>query len=513
MGRGLDRWPGRRGALACGVLVACASVALTLGIAALSASSAPSFAAPRSYPTGSEPYSVAIGDLNGDGKPELVTANGRYETNTISVLANRGDGTFRAKLDYATGLGPESVAIGDLNGDGKAELATANVAANSVSLFFNRGDGTFQAKRDYATGSGPFSVAIGDLNGDGKPDLATANANNGGAGTVSVLLNRGDGSFGTKVDYATGRFPTSVAVGDLNGDGRPELATANADANSVSVFLNRGDATFQAKRDYTTGLGPDSVVIGDLNGDGKPELATANGAANSISVLLNRGDGSFQAKLDYRTGHGPSSVAIGDLNGNGKPDLATANNDASSVSVLLSRGDGSFQAKVDYRTGREPYSVDSVLIGDLNGDGAPDLATANEDADAVSVLTNTGGGSFQPTLDYRTGRQPFSVATFSVAIGDLNGDGKQDLATANHDTNSVSVLLNTPGLCTVQEVRRRALPTAKRTIARANCRVGKIRRAYSTLKRGRVISQKPKPGTVLPKRGKVNLVVSRGRKR
>jgi hypothetical protein len=457
MGRGLDRWPGRRGALACGVLVACASVALTLGIAALSASSAPSFAAPRSYPTGSEPYSVAIGDLNGDGKPELVTANGRYETNTISVLANRGDGTFRAKLDYATGLGPESVAIGDLNGDGKAELATANVAANSVSLFFNRGDGTFQAKRDYATGSGPFSVAIGDLNGDGKPDLATANANNGGAGTVSVLLNRGDGSFGTKVDYATGRFPTSVAVGDLNGDGRPELATANADANSVSVFLNRGDATFQAKRDYTTGLGPDSVVIGDLNGDGKPELATANGAANSISVLLNRGDGSFQASLDYATGSGPFSVAIGDLNGDGRLDLATAHGGANSVSVLLNMSDGSFQADRDYATARSPVSV---------------------------------------------------------AIGDLNGDGKPELATANREANSVSVLINATGLCTVPDVKWKMLRAAKRTMARADCRVGKIRRAYSkTVKRGRVISQKPEPGTVLPTLGKVSLVVSRGRKR
>ena len=124
------------------------------------------------------------------------------------------------------------------------------------------------------------------------------------------------------------------------------------------------------------------------------------------------------------------------------------------------------------------------------------------------MLLNRGDGSFQAKLDYRTGRGPDSVA-----IGDLNGDGKPDLATANA-ANTVSVLLNTPGLCTVQNVKGKTLPAAKRTIARANCRVGKIRRAYSkTVKRGRVISQKPKPGTVLPGGGKVNLVVSRGRKR
>jgi hypothetical protein len=258
-----------------------------------------------------------------------------------------------------------------------------------------------------------------------------------------------------------------------------------------------------------TGALPVSVAIGDLNGDGKPDLATANPDPNAVSVLVNRGDGSFQAKLDYETGNRPRSVAIGDLNGDDKPDLATANFDSGNgktVSVLLNRGDGSFQAKLDYATGLGPASV---AIGDLNGDGKPDLATGNPDEYAVSVLVNRGDGGFQAKLDYATGRGPASVA-----IGDLNGDDKPDLATANSDDETVSVLLNTPGLCTVQDVKAKTLPTAKRTIVRGNCRVGKIRRAYSTrVKRGRVISQKPKPGRVLPKRGKVNLVVSRGRKR
>jgi hypothetical protein len=175
--------------------------------------------------------------------------------------------------------------------------------------------------------------------------------------------------------------------------------------------------------------------------------------------------------------------------------------------VLVNRGDGSFQAKLDYGTGLRSWSV---AISDLNGDRKPDLATANPFANTVSVLVNRGDGSFQAKLDYGTGLRPWSVA-----IGDLNGDGKPDLATANYYApGTVSVFANTPGLCTAQDVKRQTLPAAKRTIAHANCRVGKIRRAYSkSVKKGRVVSQRPKPGTVLPNRGKVNLVVSRGPRR
>jgi FG-GAP-like repeat/PASTA domain/FG-GAP repeat len=409
------------------------------------ADSAPSFAPSKNYVTGGSPNSVAIGDLNSDGTPDLVTAN----QNTVSVLLNRGDGRFQPKRDYGT-VGSGSVAIGDLNGDGAPDLATAG-----VYVLLNRGDGSFQAKRDYATG-GASSVAIGDLNGDGKPDLVAARrcfpcARSG----VSVLLNRGDGSFQTSLDYPTDDFGSdSVAIGDLNGDGAPDLATANDLGYSVSVLLNRGDGSFQPKRDFEYGSRPRSVAIGDLNGDGKLDLATANRGRyhDSVSVLLNRGNGSLRATRDYFAGYSESySVAIGDLNGDGKPDLT--------------------------------------------------LATGN-----VSVLVNRGAGRFRPKLDYRTGGFPQSVA-----IGDLNGDGKPDLVAANL-ADTVSVLLNRPGLCTVQNVLRRTLPVATRTIARANCRVGKIRRAYSKRgKKGRVISQKPKFGAVLRSGGRVTLVVSRGR--
>ena len=180
-------------------------------------------------------------------------------------------------------------------------------------------------------------------------------------------------------------------------------------------------------------------------------------------------------------------------------------NGSASVSVLLNRGDGSFRKARAYTTG-DPTSV---AIGDLNGDRKLDLVTTNDSANTVSVLVNRGDGSFQANLDYSAGPHPYSVA-----IGDLNGDRKLDLVTANPGPHTVSVLINRPGLCTVQNVKGQTLPMARRTIPRANCRVGRIRGAYSkTVARGRVISELPKAGAVLPGGGKVNLVVSLGRKR
>jgi len=224
------------------------------------------------------------------------------------------------------------------------------------------------------------------------------------------------------------------------------------------------------------------------------------------------------AARSYETGRGPASVAIGDLNGDGMPDLVTANywasaekppTGANTVSVLLNRGAGRFRAKRDYRTGHGPVSV---AIADLDGDGKADVATANAGPDdlpaiSVSVLLNNGDATFQPKLDYKTGGSPLSVA-----VGDLNNDREPDLATAN-GTTAVSVLIDTPGLCAVQDVRRKKLPAATLTLARVNCQIGMIRRAYSRFTRkGRVISQKPRFGAVLPGGRRVNLVVSRGRR-
>ncbi len=246
--------------------------------------------------------------------------------------------TFGTAVTYGVGSGPMSVAIGDLNGDGEADLAVANWGGgngDTVSVLLNEGSGTFGTAVTYGVGSGPASVAIGDLNGDGKADLAVAN---GGSATVSVLLNEGSGRFGTAVTYGVGSGPNSVAIGDLNGDGKADLAVANSGDNTVSVLLNEGSGRFGTAVTYGVGSGPFSVAIGDLNGDGKADLAVANFGGTTVSVLLNEGSGVFGTAVTYGVGINPNSVAIGDLNGDGKADLAVANyggGSGTTVSVLL----------------------------------------------------------------------------------------------------------------------------------------------------------------------------------
>ena len=243
------------------------------------------------------------------------------------------------------------------------------------------------------------------------------------------------------------------------------------------------------------------------------DLVNANDE-NTVSVLLNKGNGSFRARREYRTGPGTFDVGIADLNLDGKLDVVTTNlnpsDDRPTVSVLLNRGGGRFRTRREYRT----LWISALAIGDLNSDGKPDLGVGSS-VGFVSVLLNRGDGRFQAKLDYRVEAKLkyLSSAGGSVAIGDLNGDGKVDLATSNGDNDTVSALINTPGLCNVQDVRRMTLPLSRRTLARVNCDVGEVSSDYSeAFKRGLVIRQKPAPGAVRPNASKVDLVVSLGRK-
>jgi hypothetical protein len=301
-------------------------------------------------------------------------------------------------------------------------LGLAPAAASAAS---------FTAEGPYAVNAHPESLAAGDLNRDGIPDVAVAD---GASAKVSVLLGNGDGSFQTQQTYAVGQSPLSVAIADLNGDGKPDLVSANFSDATVSVLLGNGDGTFQAQQTFAVGHNPHAVSIADLNGDGKPDLAAANGTDDTVSVLLGNGDGTFQTQHAYAVGPDPQLVAVKDLNGDGKPDLAVPNFEAhSTVSVLLGNGDGTFQTQHTYAVGSQTLSV---AAGDLNGDGSPDLAAANSSDGTVSLLVGNGDGTFQTQHTYAAGTNPIAVA-----VGDFDLDGNPDLAVSNGTPSTVSVLL------------------------------------------------------------------------
>ncbi len=298
-------------------------------------------------------------------------------------------------------------------------FSAAGAKAQSVS---------FTSAAGYAAGTAPSSVAMGDFNGDGKLDLAVSNYS---GNNVSILLGNGDGTFQPAVNYAAGSLPEFLTAADLNSDGNLDLVVADQ-GGGVSVLLGNGDGTFHAAVNYTTITAMVNVAVGDFNGDGKPDLAVAeyNG---DVGILLGNGDGTFKTVVNYPAGTSPQSIAVGDFNHDGKLDLAVANYLGNNVSILLGNGNGTFQAAVNYAVGINPFSI---AAGDFNGDGKTDLAVANQGNGSASILLGNGDGTFQAATSYTAGSSPYSVA-----LGDFNHDGKLDLAVANSGSNNVSILL------------------------------------------------------------------------
>ena len=378
--------------------------------------------------------------------------------------------SFATKVDYATNPSPNAITSADLNGDGKADIILTTPWENNppsygafFSVFINNGNGTFAPQIDYAIGDGsrwdtryyPWSVTSADVNADGKVDLIVG-SNQYLTGTLSVFINNGNGTFAPKVDYATGYNPWSVTSADFNGDGKPDIITANLSTGvapttlsldptlgSVSVHINNGNGTFAPQVIYATGSPSSSGITADVNGDGKPDIIAANtcNGVNSLSVLINNGNGTFAPRVDYATGTYPNSITSADLNGDGKADLITSNAWVNTVSVLLNKGNGTFAQKVDYSISSEaPDSADpfkfDVTTADVNGDGKADLIVTNRTTSTLSVLAGNGDGTFAAKVDFSTG------SSWAFTSADVNGDGKPDMITADRGSSTMSVLIN-----------------------------------------------------------------------
>jgi hypothetical protein len=316
-------------------------------------------------------FAVRVGDLNGDGKGDVVVT---YEDLArVTVLLGRGDGTLSPGVSYNIGTSANDLVLADFNGDGALDVAAVNSVGSSLSVLLGRGDGTLVPATAYPTGQAPQAIAAADMNRDGILDLAVTNQ---AAGTLSVLLGVGDGTFRPKRDSAAGPRPSAVVIADFNLDGRPDAVVASPVPGSVgsvlSVLPGLGDGSFGDPLQTTFNGFPLALATGDWNWDGSPDLAMADGYFGQIKTFAGHGDGTFSAPNTIATGLLlPFGSAAGDLNGDGNTDLVVTDGGQDNAVILLGDGNGGFASpRILFGTGA------FVALGDMNSDGRPDFASA-----------------------------------------------------------------------------------------------------------------------------------------
>lgn len=330
-------------------------------------------------------HTLAVGDLNGDGKLDVATPNS--QTSAVTVFLGNGDGTLAPFQAYATSSEPQDVQVADLTGDGILDLATPDYSGGGVTVLRGLGDGTFAPRVACPVGNGLVSLVAVDLNGDTRLDLVGSRESNN---TLVVLPALPQGGFGAAVPVASGATPHQIARGDFDHDGEPDIAVASHGAAAVSIHAGNGTLVPGGASPYAAGAAPIGLTVADLNMDGDADLVVSNVNAATVSVLLGNGDGTFAGPVAYATDPRPRGMDAGDLNGDQVPEvvIATGYPDGDSVlTVYRGVGDGTLAILAHIEL---PYRAADCVIADMNGDGHRDIVTTGPFAGVVTVLLNPG---------------------------------------------------------------------------------------------------------------------------
>jgi len=404
------------------------------------------FSVITTLPVTEAPKGIAVGDFNGDSKPDIVVV-GQWAESRATVFINQGANTFTVSTSFLIGSDPRSVTVGDFNADGNADIAVALAQTNNVMIAVGVGQGTFLYPTSYyGTGFTPSSIAVGDFNSDNKLDLVTANAaesflGSAGSGGVSVLMGKGNASFETYRSYYFDpalRFlqPTAVATADFDNDGQPDLAISYLFSSLINVMRSDGSGGLLPFTGFDTGGTPTSVAfaIADLNGDNNADVVAANDSNGIVRVFFGTGTASFTPVVDIATTTNVKSVAVGDFNGDGKQDIIVTRTDSANALILLGNGAGAFVQP----GGTPPPVIEDIVVADFNGDGRSDVAAAHFPPGNISVFLGdpTGHLNLATTTPF-----PGLITQVRLVSGDLNADGHADVLTANTDRNDISIFL------------------------------------------------------------------------
>jgi hypothetical protein len=391
----------------------------------------PTSRAPVTYPTVNWGRTMVFADFTGDGKPDIAMLDS--DIDSVMAVPGNGDGTFPTLAGYRALSGDvteDALFARDLDRDGRLDLLT--VSGSNVKVRLGKGDGTLDDAVINSQGTGSQDVDISDVNGDGNLDVVMLDADK-----VRVLSGKGKGSFQAIPDVAIGRTGQCLAVGDVNGDGKADLAIRHWADHSVALWLGAGDGTFTHRTDVSASHSESTprtlshcIALRDLNGDAIPDLIVFDDAA--VTVALASGDGSFGPPGVYTVATGSEITLVGDLNGDKVLDIAISH--PGGQTVLMGRSDGTFAAGIDH-AGVWPenlWSPRSSALADFNGDGRLDFIR-DVSWNKIAVKFGNGDGTFGCLKFYSNGIAPFTV-------GDMNGDGRPDLLVDS----APAVLMNKP---------------------------------------------------------------------